>query len=159
MSGGVSAPQLLGSLDLVWCSFNGDSIHGAASQPFSSRILTSSLAWSCCSLKWRWDSGSGSCETKQAAKSVASCNKFLNLQGRERGKEGKKNPTWDIPCLIILHTSTAIETLWFPCLIFSCNIPFVPSRYVKSPWYSGSFKDLHFVFPCSFSDDVHKTEL
>lgn len=75
------------------------------------------------------------------------------------GREGGKNPTRDIPCLIILHTSTAIETLWFPCLRFSCNIPFVPSRYVKSPWCSGSFKDLHFVFPCSFSDDVHKTEL
>lgn len=160
----VSDSELLDLLDLAyyswghspWCipEQRGQPLSLFARQGFDVQLSTVLLLSEMDIRLWElWN------QTKRgAAKSIASHNSFLNLQGRG-GREGKKDPTQDIPCLIIVHTSTAIETLWFPCLRFSCNIPFVASRYVKSPWYSGSFKDLHFVFPCSFSDDVHKTEL
>lgn len=167
MSEVVSGSQLLDVLDLSVTRFMGTlcMVHPraerAAPQPLCQQgfdvQLSMVLLLSERDIRlWLWELWNQT--EREVAKSIASHNSFLNLRGRG-GREGKKDPTQDIPCLIIVHTSTAIETLWFPCLRFSCNIPFVTSRYVKSPWYSGSFKDLHFVFPCSFSDDVHKTEL
>lgn len=108
----VSDPPLLGSLDLACCSLNGDTLHRASqsgegnpSAPSPGRILTSSSARCCWSLKWRSDSGSGSHETKlngrrQNLWQVTIV--FLTCKGGEGGKEGPytRHPMSDYtPCI------------------------------------------------------------